>query len=36
MVGQASDQASDVVGQAGAGSARALRLQGTSVMASYE
>jgi hypothetical protein len=29
-VGQASDQASDVVGQAGAGSLRALRSQGTS------
>jgi hypothetical protein len=33
MVGQASDQASDVVGQAGAGSVRALRLQGTSTTA---
>ena len=30
QVGQASDQASDVVGQAGAGSVRALRSQGTS------
>jgi hypothetical protein len=36
QVGQASDQASDVVGQAGAGSVRALREQGTSKTASYE
>jgi hypothetical protein len=35
-VGQASDQASDVVGQAGAGSSRALRGKGTSTTASYE
>jgi hypothetical protein len=35
-VGQASDQASDVVGQAGAGSSRALRGKGTSPTARYE